>query len=75
MKIIAPTSAFDGGEKKKVIVWIHGGTFNFGGMDVQYEDPTPLVEEQDIIVRVFNQKDFLVFSVRFRLRWKPLKTH
>ena len=53
LKIIAPTSAFDGDEKKKVIVWIHGGTFNFGGMDVQYEDPTPLVEEQDIIVRVF----------------------
>lgn len=58
LKVIAPTSAFDGSskKKKKVMVWIHGGTFNFGGMDVVYEDPSLLVEEQDIIVVKMNYR-------------------
>ena len=37
-------------------MWIHGGTFNFGGKDVIYEDPTPLVEQENIIVVKFNYR-------------------
>ena len=39
-----------------VVTWIHGGTFNFGGKDVIYEDPTPLVEQENIIVVKFNYR-------------------
>ena len=57
LKITAPLAAFEeGAAPRKVVSWIHGGTFNFGGMDVQYEDPTPLVGEQDIIVVKFNYR-------------------
>ena len=57
LKITAPLAAFeDGAAQRKVVTWIHGGTFNFGGMDVQYEDPTPLVGEQDIIVVKMNYR-------------------
>merc|ERR1711935_957867 len=57
LKVTAPLSAFeDGAEAKKVITWIHGGTWNFGGMDAIYEDPTPLVEEQDLIVVKMNYR-------------------
>jgi len=57
LKVTAPLSAFeDGAEAKKVITWIHGGTWNFGGMDVIYEDPTPLVGEQDLIVVKMNYR-------------------
>ena len=57
LKITAPLSAFeDGAPQRKVITWIHGGTFNYGGMDVMFEDPTPLVAEQDIIVVKMNYR-------------------
>ena len=57
LKVTAPLAAFeDGAAPRKVMTWIHGGTFNFGGMDVQYEDPTPLVSEQDIIVVKMNYR-------------------
>lgn len=57
LKVTAPLSAFeDGAQPRKVLTWIHGGAFNFGGMDAQYEDPTPLVSEQDIIVVKMNYR-------------------
>ena len=57
LKVTAPLSAFeDDAKPRKVMTWIHGGTFNFGGMDVEYEDPTPLVSEQDIIVVKMNYR-------------------
>ena len=37
----------DGGASRRVLSWIHGGTFNFGGVDVIYEDPAHLVDSQD----------------------------
>ena len=57
LKITAPLEAFEfGADQRKVITWIHGGTFNFGGMDVVYEDPTALVGEQDLIVVKMNYR-------------------
>ena len=57
LKVTAPLAAFeDGAAPRKVLTWIHGGTWNFGGMDVPYEDPTPLVSEQDIIVVKMNYR-------------------
>ena len=57
LKITAPLSAFEeGASQSKVVTWIHGGTFNYGGMDVMFEDPTPLVAEQDIIVVKMNYR-------------------
>ena len=49
-------SALMGGNKRKVLSWIHGGTFNFGGVDVIYESPAKLVDEQDIIVAKMNYR-------------------
>ena len=44
------------GPKRQVVSWIHGGTFNFGGVDVLYEQPTHLVAEQDLIVAKMNYR-------------------
>ena len=46
-------AAFEGGQPRKVLNYVHGGTFNFGGMDVIYEGPEPFVGEQDVIVVQF----------------------
>ena len=57
LKITAPLSAFeDGAPPSKVITWIHGGSFSYGGMDATFEDPTPLVTEQEIIVVKMNYR-------------------
>ena len=42
--------------RRKVLSWIHGGTFNFGGVDVIYESPAKLVDEQDLIVAKMNYR-------------------
>ena len=51
-----PRAAIADGTVKKVMTWIHGGTFNFGGVDVIYESPATLVQEQDIIVAKMNYR-------------------
>ena len=49
-------AAFEDGQPRKVFNYIHGGTFNFGGMDVIYEGPDQFVSEQDVIVVKFNYR-------------------
>ena len=44
------------GPPRQVMSWIHGGSFNFGGVDVLYERPTQLVAEQDLIVAKMNYR-------------------
>jgi len=46
----------DGADARSVLSWIHGGTFNYGGVDVIYEDPSHLVDEQDLIVAKMNYR-------------------
>jgi len=51
-----PKAAIADGTVKKVVTWIHGGTFNFGGVDVIYESPATFVQEQDIIIAKMNYR-------------------
>ena len=44
--------------KTKVLSWVHGGTFNFGGVDAIFESPAPLVSEQE---------GFMVVKMNYRL--------
>lgn len=44
------------GPARKVVSWIHGGTFNFGGVDAIYENPATFVDEQDVIIAKFNYR-------------------
>ena len=37
IKISAPLAAFEDKKPRKVLNYVHGGTFNFGGMDNIYE--------------------------------------
>ena len=47
----------------RMITWIHGGTFNFGGIDATYENPDNLVAEHDLIVAKINYRlGQLIFS-------------
>ena len=55
-KILARKDAVIADDKKNVLTWIHGGTFNFGGVDVSYENPDNLVAENDIIVAKVNYR-------------------
>ena len=43
-------------EKRNVLAWLHGGTFNFGGADATYESPDNLVAEHDLIVAKLNYR-------------------
>ena len=43
-------------EPRNVLTWIHGGTFNWGGIDATYESPDNLVAENDIIVAKANYR-------------------
>ena len=56
LKILAKKDAVIASDKKNVMTWIHGGTFNFGGIDVTYENPDNLVAENDIIVAKINYR-------------------
>jgi len=56
IRIWMKKSALMGGAARKVMSWIHGGTFNFGGVDVIYESPSKLVDEQDLIVAKMNYR-------------------
>ena len=38
IKISVPLAAFEDKKPRKVLNYVHGGTFNFGGMDVMYEN-------------------------------------
>ena len=55
-KILARKDAVIANEQRNVLTWIHGGTFNFGGVDVSYENPDNLVAENDIIVAKVNYR-------------------
>ena len=55
-KILARKDAVVADDQKNVLTWIHGGTFNFGGVDVSYENPDNLVAENDIIVAKVNYR-------------------
>ena len=44
------------GGARSVLTWIHGGTWNFGGVDCIYESPATLVSEQDVIVAKMNYR-------------------
>ena len=56
IRIWMKKAAMMNGETKKVMSWIHGGTFNFGGADATYENPATLVDEQDIIIAKLNYR-------------------
>ena len=53
---VKKSALVSGAARRKVMSWIHGGTFNFGGVDVIYESPAKLVDEQDIIVAKMNYR-------------------
>ena len=55
-KILARKDAVVANDQRNVMTWIHGGTFNFGGIDVTYENPDNLVAENDIIVAKINYR-------------------
>ena len=57
IRIWVKKSAMESGAtRRKVMSWIHGGTFNFGGVDVLYENPAKFVDEQDVIVAKMNYR-------------------
>ena len=55
-KIIARKDAVISNDQRNVLTWIHGGTFNFGGIDATYESPDNLVAEHDLIVAKANYR-------------------
>ena len=55
-KIYARKDAVLANDSRNVLSWIHGGTFNYGGVDVAYEDVSSLVADQDIIVAKVNYR-------------------
>ena len=62
-KIIARKDAVIASDQRNVLTWIHGGTFNFGGIDATYENPDNLVAEHDLIVAKINYRlGQLIFS-------------
>ena len=56
IRIWMKKAAMMNGETKKVVSWIHGGTFNYGGVDTIYEHPNKLVDEHDLIVAKMNYR-------------------
>lgn len=55
-KIVAKKDSVVADDERSVLSWIHGGTFNFGGIDVQYESPDNFVANQDVIVAKVNYR-------------------
>ena len=49
LDVHAPSAAAEGGKPLPVMVWIHGGAFNTGGVR-SYADPSPLVSKGVIVV-------------------------